>query len=77
MLVLTRKSGQGVWIGDNVRVIVLEVKEGQIRLGIEAARDTAIYRDEVYKRIQDQNLASSVLPTDMAATLKSIAKKGK
>ncbi len=75
MLVLTRKSGQGVWIGDDVRVVVLEVKEGSIRLGIEAAKETPIYRDEVYRKIQEQNLASAVLPEDITETLAGFKRK--
>jgi carbon storage regulator len=61
MLVLTRKSGQGIWIGDDVRVVVLESKDGQVRLGIEASKDKAIHRDEVYTKIQEQNIKASTL----------------
>ena len=71
MLVLTRKSGQGIWIGDNIRVVVLEAKEGQIRLGIEASRKTPIHRDEVYQRIQEQNKKSASMagPVEMLKNL--------
>ncbi len=55
MLVLTRKAGEGLVIGDDVRITILENKEGRIRIGIEAPRDKTIYRDEVYQRITLEN----------------------
>ncbi len=76
MLVLTRKSGQGIWIGDNVRVVVLEAKDGQVRLGIEASKDKPIYRDEIYTKIQEQNIkASTTLPDAIAAKLKQFKRR--
>jgi carbon storage regulator len=55
MLVLTRKAGDGIVIGDEIRVTILENKEGRIRLGIEAPQDKKIYREEVYQRICEEN----------------------
>ncbi len=73
MLVLTRKSGQGIWIGDDVRVVVLDVKEGHVRLGIEASRTTPIHRDEVYQRIQEQNkMSAAMVPANLFANIGNI-----
>lgn len=55
MLVLTRKPGEGILIGDDIRVTVVEVKGGGIRIGIEAPADRKIYRQEVYDRICSEN----------------------
>ena len=55
MLVLTRKIGEGIIIGDDIRITVVEVKNGGIRLGIEAPADVKIHRQEVYERIQTEN----------------------
>jgi carbon storage regulator len=55
MLVLTRRRGEGVTIGPDIRVIVLGLKGGQVRLGIEAPSTVAVHREEVYARIQDEN----------------------
>ncbi len=55
MLVLTRRRGEGVTIGPDIRVTVLGVKGGQVRLGIEAPSTVAVHREEVYARIQDEN----------------------
>ncbi|MBE9532090.1 MAG: carbon storage regulator CsrA [Proteobacteria bacterium] len=76
MLVLTRKSGQGIWIGDDVRVVVLESKDGQVRLGIEAPAEKIIHRDEIYKRIEEQNIkALTTLPLDISKTLKQFKRR--
>lgn len=55
MLVLTRKTGEGIIIGSEIRLVVLDIKGGQIRLGIEAPSTVQIHRDEVYARIRDEN----------------------
>jgi len=55
MLILTRKVGEAVVIGDEITVRVVEVKGGQIKLGIEAPSQVAIHREEVYRRIIDEN----------------------
>ena len=54
MLVLTRKPGEGIIIGDNIIIKIIEMKSGGIRIGIDAPRDTKIYRQEVYDRIRSE-----------------------
>lgn len=60
MLVLTRMSGEGIRIGDNIRVVVVDVKENKVKLGIEAPHDLSIHRDEVYMRIQEENVKAAM-----------------
>jgi carbon storage regulator len=55
MLVLTRKPGQSIMIGDGVEVQVLSVAGEKVRLGITAPRDVSIFRHEVYDRIESEN----------------------
>lgn len=55
MLVLTRKRGEAIAIGPDIRVVVLQTKGGQVRIGIEAPRSVEIHRDEVYARVRDEN----------------------
>lgn len=55
MLVLTRKLGEGIVIGDDVTIKIIEIKGGNIRLGIDAPKDRKIYRQEVYDRIGEEN----------------------
>jgi carbon storage regulator len=52
MLILTRRIGESVKIGDEVTVTVLGVKGGQVRLGFSAPPNVAVHREEVYERIQ-------------------------
>ena len=55
MLVLTRKLGESIVIGNNIRVTVLELQGKQIRLGIEAPQEVSVHRGEVYERIEAEN----------------------
>ena len=55
MLILTRKSGESITIGDDVKITVIEVKGKQVRIGIDAPRNYVIHREEVYIRIQEEN----------------------
>ena len=55
MLVLTRKPGQSIMIGDGVEVQVLSVAGEKVRLGITAPRDVSIFRNEVHARIESEN----------------------
>jgi len=59
MLVLTRKPGEGIIIGDNITIKIIELKSGGIRIGIDAPQDTKIYREEVYDRIRQENIDAS------------------
>jgi len=59
MLVLTRKVRERINIGDDITISVIEVDRGSVRLGIDAPRNITILRQEVYERIQEQNLQSS------------------
>lgn len=52
MLILSRRIGETIMIGDDVRVTVLGIKGGQVRLGIEAPREIDVHREEIYRRIK-------------------------
>lgn len=61
MLILTRKLGEGLFIGDDIRITVIEIRGKQIRLGIEAPQSVVVLREEIYRRIQEQNLQAAEL----------------
>ena len=56
MLILTRKLGEAIRIGDTIKITVSDIKGKQIRIGIEAPEDVLVYREEVYTMIQEQNI---------------------
>jgi len=59
MLVLTRKLGESIAIDDHIKIVVVQIKGKQVRLGIKAPKETKIHREEVYRAIQDQNTEAS------------------
>jgi carbon storage regulator len=59
MLVLTRKLGESIAIDDHIKIRVVQIKGKQVRLGIEAPKETKIHREEVYLAIQDSNKESA------------------
>jgi carbon storage regulator len=59
MLILTRKPGESLFIGDKIKVVVVEIKGNQIRLGIEAPSDVRILREEIYAQILEENKSAA------------------
>ena len=55
MLILTRRVGETLVIGDDVNVTVLGVRGNQVRLGVNAPKEVAVHREEIYQRIQKEN----------------------
>ncbi len=59
MLVLTRKLGESITIGDDIRITVMAVKGNQVKIGIEAPTETKVYREEIYTSIVEANEQAS------------------
>ncbi len=59
MLVLTRKLGEGLVLGPNINLKILEIHKNQVKLGLEAPSDVRIYRNEVYDQIKEENLKAT------------------
>ncbi|MFH1760524.1 MAG: carbon storage regulator CsrA [bacterium] len=59
MLVLTRKLGEVIRIGDDITVTVVELDGRNVKLGIQAPRSISVHREEVYQRIQQENMAAA------------------
>jgi len=66
MLILTRKAGQTIRIGDDVSISVVEIRGNQVRLGINAPRSVTVHREEVYDVIREQQQAAQAQPADKA-----------
>lgn len=77
MLVLTRKVNQSIVIGDEIEVVVLEVRGEQVRIGVRAPKSITVHRKEVYEQIRQENLNAASVSTDDLTTLQTrLAEEG-
>ncbi len=72
MLALSRKPGESVVIGNDIEITILEVKGEQIKVGIKAPKDIAIYRKELFEQIQDSNREASETSVQVMKNLNKI-----
>lgn len=75
MLILTRRLGEGIQIGEGITVKIVDVKGKHVKIGITAPNELAIYREEIYEKIQAENRLSSSLSVDAFGLLKDVLKK--
>lgn len=65
MLILSRKKDESIIINGNIEVKVLEIEDGKVRIGIEAPEDIDIFREELYKSIQEENIEAAKTKIDI------------
>jgi carbon storage regulator len=61
VLILTRKLGESITIGDEIKITIIEIKGKQVKVGVEAPQDTKVHREEVYQRIQEENRMAALI----------------
>ncbi len=74
MLILTRKSGESIRIGNNIVISILESSSRYLKIGIDAPKDVAVYRNEIYEKIQEQNRAATVSTAQLGNALAGLKK---
>ena len=74
MLILTRKVGQAIIIGENVEIKILEIDDGQIKLGITAPKNISVLRKELIE-IKDENLKAASVNKEVLSQLENFIKK--
>ncbi len=66
MLILTRRAGETIMVGDEVTVTIIGIKANQVRIGVDAPRQIAVHREEIYHRIQDEKNQARELESEQA-----------
>lgn len=74
MLILTRKTGESIQIGDGIEIKIVSVKGDQVKIGIEAPKNLEIYRKEIYEKIQEENKKAASAPANVLDTIKKAKK---
>ncbi|WP_300383473.1 carbon storage regulator CsrA [Clostridium sp.] len=65
MLVITRKKGESILIGDNIEISISKIEDGSVKLAINAPREVTILRKELYEEVENQNKESKSIPLDI------------
>jgi carbon storage regulator len=76
MLVLTRKLGESIAIDDHIKIMVVQIKGKQVRLGIQAPKETKIHRQEVYEAIQTSNKEAADVSPKSVSEVAAMIKRG-
>jgi len=68
MLILTRRVGEALKIGDNIDITILSIKGNQVRIGINAPKDVPVHREEIYSRIREDSQQPEASPQQAGTT---------
>jgi carbon storage regulator len=65
MLIITRRAGEKIMLGDEITVHVMEIVGNSVRVGIQAPRSVPVYREEIWNAVRDENRAAADAPADL------------
>jgi carbon storage regulator len=77
LLILTRKVGEAVAIGDDIQVSIVEIKGTQVKLGIQAPKNIEVHREEIYQKIQEENRRAALVSKDALGVVEDLVMKKK
>ncbi len=77
MLVLTRKKNESIMLGNDIRIVILEIYDDGVRVGIEAPKDVTILRSELYQAVKEENVMAIATKRGMVPGLKDLLKENK
>ncbi len=77
MLILSRRSGESLNLGDEIKITVLEVNGKQVKLGLQVPDDMAVYREEIYLQVQESNTVAANIREEDLLAVADIWKTGK
>ena len=72
MLVLTRRKGQSIMIGEDIEISIEEVSGDAVRIGIRAPREISVHRREIYEAIREENISATCSAAEMARKLEKL-----
>lgn len=70
MLIITRKKGESLMIGDDIEITISKIEDGSVKIGINAPKDVTILRKELYEAVEEENKEASKIDLDMLKNLK-------
>jgi carbon storage regulator len=77
MLILSRRSGESIHIGNDIKITILNIKGKQVKIGIEVPEHISVFREELYKKIQEENLQASMAKENDVLEVVGLWKKKK
>lgn len=74
MLILARKKGEAIQIGNEIEITIISIQGDQVKIGIEAPKTVEVYRKEIYEQIQEENKQAATTPTNILGLIKKSQK---
>jgi len=75
LLILTRKVGEAISIGDDIQISIVEIKGAQVKLGIQAPKNIEVHREEIYQKIQEENKRAALVSKDALGAVEDLVLK--